>query len=148
MPDRDADNFNIVTMRDYVDRLLEDITRHYDVRLEAVSDATARALAANEKRLDSMNEFRETLRDQANRLATRQEVEQIRDQMQRFLTLVEYSARHEKVMSDIESLKISRATLDGKASQNAVNSAQVTAWIGLVVGVLGLLFALLKIFVI
>ena len=52
------------TLKEYVDKLFEDRDR----ALEA-------ALAAMEKRLDGMNEIRGQMKDQANTLATRAEVD-------------------------------------------------------------------------
>ena len=54
------------------------LERHFDkiidIRYEAIQDATELARKAMEKRLDGMNEFRDTLKDQAGKFVTRSEV--------------------------------------------------------------------------
>ena len=45
-----------------------------DIRFSSIEKATDLARAGIEKRLDSMNEFRETLKDQVSRFITRTEL--------------------------------------------------------------------------
>jgi predicted nucleic acid-binding Zn-ribbon protein len=71
-----------------------------------------------EKRLETMNEFREQLKDQATTFITRRE--------------------HDILLSDIQNLKETRAMLEGKASQMSVNIAIVFSLIGMVISIVRL----------
>ena len=55
-----------------------DLRSHFDtvinLRFEGIEKATDLARASMEKRLDSMNEFRDTLKDQASKFVTRTEL--------------------------------------------------------------------------
>ena len=106
-------SLNMVSLRDYV-----------DTRLEAVAVSTTLQAAAIEKRLDAMNEFRESLRDQAGLMATR----------------IELEALCEKV----DKLENWRSGMEGKASQDDVNKVAMTASRGNLFGVLGILLAFLS----
>ena len=101
-----------VTLRDY-----------FEARLTAVEQASNLAACALEKRLGSMNEFRDTLRDQASKFVTRDEVtHQLRP-----------------ILAEISELKTYRDRMEGKASQQSVLAAQAIAVIGLVTGIISLL---------
>lgn len=97
-----------VSWRDYV-----------DMRIAALEQATVLAAGEMRERLAGMNEFRETLRDQATRFVTRTELEVLE--------------------RDIRDLQKSRDVLAGKASQQSVNVALVISALGLILGVLGLI---------
>jgi len=98
---------NIVSLRDY-----------FDSRLSSVEKETMLAKESMEKRLEGMNEFRDSLRDQSNKFITREEM--------RSLVL------------DIQGLRESRAELYGKASQSSVYFAYLISIIGFLVGVINL----------
>lgn len=51
------------------------LKEHFDERFRALEKATDTAKEGMEKRLEGMNEFRETLRDSAATFATRKEVD-------------------------------------------------------------------------
>lgn len=51
----------------------ETLKEHFDARFDAVEAAVKTADAANEKRLDNVNEFRATLTDQQKTFITRAE---------------------------------------------------------------------------
>lgn len=105
-----ATDRDIVTLKEYLDS-----------RLHAIEKATAIALAATDKRFESVNEFRNTLRDQQAMFATLAEVKNLRE--------------------DIQSLKESRAELAGKASQQSVIVAYILSLLGLVLSALSLVKA-------
>jgi len=97
-----------VTLRDYIDTRLESIDREKEV-----------AYRAMEKRLDGMNEFRDTLKDQGGT----------------FLTKNEYCNFKDSVEKDLRMLRESRAELAGKASQLSVNISLLIAIIGLILSI-------------
>ena len=81
------------------------LEKYVDTRIDAIEKAVAIAYQAMDKRLDGMNEFRDTIKDLNKSYITRNE--------------------HDIVCQDIQSLKESRAEIAGKASQNSVNTAQI-----------------------
>jgi len=107
-----------------------------ETKFEAINDATSKALASNDKRLEAMNEFRNTLRDQAGT----------------FVTEKDFNVQHELVRADIESLKMSKATLDGKASNESVvksnersSKAYTISIIVALIAAIGLIIEILKV---
>ena len=77
--------------------------------------------AMMEKRLESMNEFRSALKDQAST----------------FMPRAEYDAQMKSVDTDLRVLRESKAELAGKSSQLATNIATAIAVIGLVISLVG-----------
>lgn len=75
---------------------LEHLEKFYNEKFKTTELAITVALQANNKRLDGMNEFRETLSDQANRMMTRVEalavIQQVQDK-----SLAEIKPLHEKI---------------------------------------------------
>jgi hypothetical protein len=100
------------------------LKEYFDSRITSVETSIILAHASMEKRLDSMNEFREALKDQNSRFITRNE--------------------HELVMSDIQDLKESRAELQGKASMQSVVVAYMISAISLAIGLFALFHDLTK----
>jgi ethanolamine ammonia-lyase small subunit len=88
------------------------------VRLEATDKAQEVYRSALDKRLETMNEFREALKDQNKTSIARPE--------------------HELVVADIRSLRESRATLEGKASMMSVIISYGISIISLFVAILAL----------
>lgn len=68
-----------VELKYYLERLIAESDRRYEQRFAASEQAVLKAERAMAARLDSMNEFREALKDQANRMATRDELERIEE---------------------------------------------------------------------
>jgi len=52
-----------------------DIKDYVDILVASIREAVSLAYASMEKRLDGMNEFRDTLKDQAGRFVNRDEME-------------------------------------------------------------------------
>ena len=66
-----------VALKEYLDQRLDDFRIQVLDRFRLADDAVAKAERTMNERLNSMNEFRDALRDQSNRMATRSEVEKI-----------------------------------------------------------------------
>lgn len=107
---------------------LEDLERLIDHKFTNLSKTTESTAAAMEKRLEGMNEFRDTLKDQAGRFFTRDE----------------HEAYRKVIDVEVRSLNEFRAELTGKASQASVNVTFVLAAIGALTGLLSLLIKLIK----
>ncbi|HOW77915.1 MAG TPA: hypothetical protein PK406_00555 [Verrucomicrobiota bacterium] len=97
--------------------------RELDLRLAAMEKALDLARKQLEQRLDAMNEFRA----------------QLRDQNATFVTRTEYEIIVQQLRESVRSLELSRAELQGKASQESVARAQIMGVIGIVIGLLGIL---------
>jgi len=87
-----------VALRDHLERLIEEMDCRWAQRFEATQTALNKAELALGKRLDGMNEFRDTLRDQAAR----------------FVTLDVMNTRLEAILTRLVSLEKSRDQLDGR----------------------------------
>lgn len=99
------------------------LKEHFESRIESVEKATMLAANTLERRLEGMNEFRDTLRDQASRFVTRDEMN------------VQLE-RDREAISDLQTFK---DRLEGKASASAVYVAYAMSLIGIIIGVVGLL---------
>ena len=96
---------------------------YIDARFAAQDRATELSRETMDARLETMNQFREDLRNQAMHFTTRTEVSQLFD----------------GVVEDIRYLRESKATLEGKASQLSVNIAFLLSLAGLVIAVVAIL---------
>ena len=83
-----------VALKEYFDRRLEDLERRIQDRFMQGDSAVTKAERTMNERLNSMNEFRDALRDQANRMATRMELD--------------------KLEEDVQELRRVKANLDGR----------------------------------
>lgn len=93
------------------------LKEHFETRIAALEKATEVAARAMERRLDAMNEFREALKDQASRMMTRAEAE----------------AALASIERDLRVLRAFQSTLEGKASQKAVNIALLVSAISILI---------------
>jgi hypothetical protein len=131
-------------------------------RIDALEQAVVLAARQMESRLESMNEFRQSLRDQsalsvtrteysamASRLsddianlkdATAQEIKNLREQTRDYITRTDYV----KIAEDIKMLRESKALLEGKASQQSVNIALILAVIGIIIALGGMVSKFVK----
>lgn len=97
-----------------------------DTKFKNLDRATSEARISMDKRLDGMNEFRETLKDQAGQ----------------FLTIKEFNSQNEKIVGDIRILRESRAELEGKASQESVEKLRNYATLSMIVTIVSVCIAL------
>ncbi len=83
-----------VALREYLERRIDDIERRMLDRFLLNDQALTKAEMMMTARLNAMNEFRDALKDQANRMATRMELE--------------------KVDESVRELQRAKANLDGR----------------------------------
>lgn len=117
---------------------ITNIKNESEIKLNSIEKATSLAKGDMEKRLEGMNEFRSTLKDQSANFTTKTEndllITKIDDQ---FSTLRhEYNEKFDKIDEAIKSLQLSRAELAGKASQNQVFIAYFFAIIGIIISLI------------
>ena len=106
-----------IPLREYIEKRFDELQKNSD-----------RSHVALEQRLESMNEFREQLRSQAVTFMTREV----------------YDANHKLLQAQVDELKLNRALLDGKASQQDLTLANTRASVGIGIGVLSLAVAIIK----
>lgn len=104
------------------------LREYIESRLDAIEKATTLAYDSMNKRLEGMNEFRDALKDQTGKFATRDEVKLVVD----------------RLGEDVRGLRESKANLEGKASQQSVVAAQLLALIGIVLGAAGVIVTLFR----
>lgn len=78
-----------VSLREHIESNIKWLDRHVAVQIAAIEKATGVALATLNERLAGMNEFRDTLKDQAARLATKDEVAIHGDLIERRISALE-----------------------------------------------------------
>lgn len=71
-----------VPLRDYIEQLIIEHDKRYEQRFKLMDEAVGKAERTMNERLNSMNEFRDALKDQGNRMATRVELDQVESQVQ------------------------------------------------------------------
>jgi len=124
------DGKDIISVKEYIESRLEDTTKLFETKVDALDKATILASQQMDKRLEGMNEFRESLRDQN---AT-------------FVRKDEYDTKHEALEKTfnvrVSSLEMSRAELCGKANQSSVNMSMFFAATGLLISLLSLTVAI------
>ena len=96
---------------------------YFESRISAQDKALELARQGIDKRLESMNEFRAQLNQQASTFMTREY----------------YDAKHETMQKQVDELMLSRAELQGKASQGSVVFAYGIGIVGVMIGVFGLI---------
>ena len=116
---RDLDNLKL-----HVDS----IKIYTDAKLSGIEKAIDIARAELEKRLEGMNEFRLSLKEQqAN-----------------FIYRTEFADRREQVDADIRTLREKQAIAEGKASMLSVVACGIVSVIALVASIAGIILDLVK----
>lgn len=100
------------------------------LKIRALEKSIRIAAASMDRRLNAMNEFRDSLNDAAVRTPTREEVGSL-------VRTVE--TRIDGLRDIVTDLQLSKANLEGKASQNSVMVAWAIAGIGVILGILNLI---------
>lgn len=92
------------------------LREYMESRIGAVEKSIEIANVTMQERLAGMNEFRDTLKDQAGRFVMRDELE----------------VKLDTIHQQLKDLQLHRATMDGKASQTQATIILVIALVGLV----------------
>jgi chromosome segregation ATPase len=114
-----------------------EITKSLEARFDSIEEAVKVALEANEKRLDSMNEWRGTIEDLNKTFITKNDHDNLVNMVDKDIEGVQKDIVN--LRSLIESLNITRATLDGKASQTQLNINFLFTLFAFIVGLAGLI---------
>ncbi len=100
MKGRRSSDWTIDTLAEHLTRVINDLDHRYAQRFEFSDIAVSKAERTMNDRLNAMNEFRDALKDQANRMATRVELDLIAAQ--------------------VEELRRNKSNLDGRLAVIAV----------------------------
>jgi len=111
-----------------VDDALDAQKELMEARCAAIEQAIVLARLQMDVRLESMNEFREQLREQASH----------------FVSRGEYNVAHEGLTALVKSLEISRAEIGGKASTVNVFVGYVFTALALLTGMAGLIHSFMR----
>ena len=119
-------NDRVTASTELRDELEKRVVESTNLKIQSLKEATELARTTLNIRLDSMNEFRGTLKDQSSLMFTRSEHELYKDKVDTWMKeFAEWKAKQE-----------------GKADQSAVNTALLLAIIGTSIGIISLLLGL------
>ena len=113
-----------VSLRDYFDSRFTELIKYIDVKFNSMETSTCLAQDNLNTRLEGMNEFRNSLKDQTAQFITRTEHESL---------ITKYDA-------DIRVLREQNAENRGKASMQSVYISYAFALIAIIMGLVGLIF--------
>ena len=117
-----------ITLKEYIDLKIAAAEAVNLLRYNDSQAAITKAEAAMTIRLESLNEFRASLKDQTSSYITRTEHEAV-------------NSRYDEKLSDLTK---SRDIAAGKASQISVNIAYILAGIGILLSITGIAIELFK----
>lgn len=112
-----------VSICEYFGTQIDSLKEYIDLRFTAIENSTKLAQDNLNTRLESMNEFRMSLKDQSSN----------------FITRIEHEAMMTKYDSDIRVLREIAATNSGKASMSSVYMSYAIALVGIIMGIAGLI---------
>ena len=138
-----------VSLKEYFNTRILEQENQFNIKIAALEKATTIAAAQMEKRLESQNEFRGQLKDQAAGMFSRTEheiysqrvsddIKELKDKTSVFLLRNEHDVYVKKMDEDIRVLRESKATLEGKASQMSVNVSLILAVISVIIAMVGM----------
>jgi hypothetical protein len=111
------------------------LKEHFYSLLQGLEKQIEQARLGMEKRLDGMNEFRDTLKDQASKFITRDavasEIANLKD---------DFASQIANLAKDIRILNTFKDAMEGKASQRDVVVAQLMGLAGVILALVNFLF--------
>lgn len=116
-------NFNYgdgVTLKEYMNEKCNLHMREVVEKFKSSENALNLARESMEKRLDTMNEFRDALKDASAS----------------FMRKEEYESKHALLQNQVDDLRMFKSALDAKANQSAVNIAFLISVLGLLMGII------------
>jgi hypothetical protein len=117
-----------MTLREYIDLRFSNVEKEFKTYQCSMDANLKNAYGSMEKRLEGMNEFRQTITDQANK----------------YFTKAEHEAWKEKIEQELQTLRDFKLTIDTKASTSAVRTAYVVSGISIFLSFIGLILTILK----
>lgn len=117
-----AENGKNVSLKDYFDIRFSELIKYIDTKFLGIEKSTLLAQENLNTRLEAMNEFRNSMKDQA----------------QQYITRADHETLIAKTDADVRYLREATAESKGKASQQSVNIAYLFAFIGIIIAIVGL----------
>jgi molecular chaperone GrpE (heat shock protein) len=128
-----------VVLKEHFERILSEREKLCETRMESAANARAMALKELDRRLGEMNELRAQLNKQANTLATKEEVQTIRQAQQERLTIAKYEGDMKAIDTQLRVLDHFQTVMESKASQRSVTYALLVGLVSAVVGIVNLI---------
>jgi hypothetical protein len=122
MPENMRSDDTEITLREHIEARLDALERHFDSRFDAAQTAIDKAEKSMNERLLSMNEFRDTLRDQASRFAT---LLQLDEKMTSVIKLEERLRDLEKAAVPRDTVEDIRTRLEHAATRAELDASLV-----------------------
>ena len=117
-----------VTMKEYIDHRFDELKEYMNVRFNHIDVATKLAQENLNLRLEGMNEFRNSMKDQASS----------------FITRAEHNIIISKLDASLSQLREDSAMARGAASQTSVIFAYILTMLAIGIGVAGLVINFMK----
>jgi len=112
-----------ISFKEYFDTRFNELKNYMDIKFTSIEKSTCLAQENLNSRLENMNEFRNSMKDQAGH----------------YITRMEHEALISKYDGDIRILREAKTEAQGKASQQSVNVVTTIAIIGVIIGFVGIL---------
>ena len=109
-----------ISKEKYIDKQVKFIKSLMKSKYQTIEKSTDLATSVLDKRLDSMNEFRQALKDQQST----------------FVAKSEFDIMHQRIIEDIRMLREGKANLEGKASMTSVYISYAIALIALTISII------------
>lgn len=96
----------LVSVKEYLERRITDSEKNFETRIQALEKATTLAAMGMEKRLEGMNEFRASLKDQAATFATNTAVDMRLDTVKADVRIIQNWIAEQKGKASLTSVII------------------------------------------
>jgi hypothetical protein len=124
-------NDDSISIRDYIDMKVDLTEKLLCTKLGDMDAKTYLAKESMEHRLEGMNEFRESLKDQTAR----------------FLTRDEYLIEHKRLEKDVQEIRDFKISLESVASQKDIMRAYIVSGISICIGIASLIISIVVKFI-
>jgi hypothetical protein len=131
-----------VSLKEFIMHKIQDMDIRVDLHFKMNKIALDKAEEKMDIRLNSMNEFRDALRDQTARFIDRTEYTQVKEQCAKFVMKGEIESQFAKYDEQIRQLELSKALLEGKASRSSVNFAMAVSVTGIIIAIISAIIRL------
>ena len=116
-------NSDKISLKDYFNDIIIQLEKHIDMRFNNIEISTKLATENLNLRLESMNEFRESMKDQTNY----------------YVNKVEFNVIKAKYDEDIRMLREANAEMKGKASQQSVIYTAIIASFSIAISIIAII---------
>ena len=114
-----------ITQREF-DTRMDDLNKSINMQFKHIEESTRLARESMERRLNTMNEFRETLKDQSSQ----------------FISETTFDVQNRRIVDDIRTLREWMNKQEGRATQKSVNIVYVLSLIALLISLFDIIMRL------